>query len=218
MIYTDPTGHFGVKGALIGGAVGGLFDIGWQLYQGRSMENVDWSQVAGSITAGAIVGGTGGMSLLVSAPASVQAGAIVQGTVKEAIRASQTQTAYSIPSAIEASRQAGFLDGGKTIAGSVGVFAGAGAGKVLRNKIEMLASGTAKQMPAQVALKPNTEITKRGNTLFDLEPVGRNLRQQPQGTSAMMKATTGFLSENLFGESVSRVTQNMTEEFIDRMR
>ncbi|MFS1525204.1 RHS repeat-associated core domain-containing protein [Microbulbifer sp. 2304DJ12-6] len=58
LIYTDPTGEFGV----LGGVIGGVVDLGLQLAQnGGNLNCVNWGQVAGSAALGALTGGLGSL-------------------------------------------------------------------------------------------------------------------------------------------------------------
>jgi len=89
---TDPDGRCPpCVGALIGGAVGGLAEGGWNLgsqliSNGGNLGQVSWSQVganaAGGAVAGAITGATGGLGLigdaLVGAGANVVGGAVTR--------------------------------------------------------------------------------------------------------------------------------------------
>jgi RHS repeat-associated protein len=58
--YMDPTGEFGVPGAIIGGGI----DLGIQLFMnGGNFRCVDWTSVGVSAVAGAVRGGVGGRGL-----------------------------------------------------------------------------------------------------------------------------------------------------------
>lgn len=89
---TDPDGRCPpCVGAIIGGAVGGLAEGGWNLgsqliSNGGHIDQVSWSQVganaAGGVVAGAITGATGGLGIvadaLVGAGANVVGGAVTR--------------------------------------------------------------------------------------------------------------------------------------------
>jgi RHS repeat-associated protein len=55
--YLDPTGNFGVVGALIGGGLGALLDVAYQLYNnGGNFSCINLTQVAVAAGAGAVIG------------------------------------------------------------------------------------------------------------------------------------------------------------------
>ncbi len=56
IILVDPNGKQNVPGAIIGAAVGGLFELGGQLLSGKSLGEVDWADVAIESGKGALIG------------------------------------------------------------------------------------------------------------------------------------------------------------------
>ncbi|WP_241970549.1 RHS repeat-associated core domain-containing protein [Idiomarina aquatica] len=58
--YVDPDGEFGLLGAAIGGAIGGLSSIAVQAFTGD--KQINWSTVGAATLTGAAVGATGGLA------------------------------------------------------------------------------------------------------------------------------------------------------------
>ncbi len=100
---TDPSGKLGVVGGLIGGAVGGLGDLLYQLYNnGGNFACVSWGQVAGVAGVGALIGsGVGLLAGLEEAAVLEAPGITVLGHFPDYVELAQSLGAnyFSIPEA-----------------------------------------------------------------------------------------------------------------------
>jgi RHS repeat-associated protein len=171
--YVDPDGRFGVVGALIGGGI----EIGVQVaVQGKSISQIDKTDVIVAMAVGSVTGGLGGKLATTAARGQIASSVAVRETAKAGAAANAIGSGAA--SMANGELPSASAMGVAAAAGGIGSFAGAKLGNAPTEKLERMAQspigeasgigGHVANATRAVAIGRSTEVSiSAGQVMID---------------------------------------------------
>ena len=204
ILVNDPEGDFGFIGALVGAVVNSAVETGSQMVsnaiQGKDVTDIDWADVGIAAAEGAVIGATGGASLMVK---GVRVGAtLASATAQAGIDKSKTKNNNVFTGKGDKSKKQAVIEAGLNLTG--GAVAGKVGGKITKS--------TSKEAVQQAA-KKSSSTAKAANKNAHKAIVTGEKKHIQQATSAASKAQ-GARKNHVAKDMVSKTNIRIKKETV----